>query len=398
MTGVPGVAYQAFQNLQPFRVQDILLVSSLYDAFTLQEDGRLNELILGEFLELSLHHTPGLTHVASGAEALRLAQAERRFNLIITAPRPGDMDAVQLAREVRRAGLDVPVVVLAFDNNERKDFIARHDLSDIERVFLWQGTARILVAIVKSVEDRRNAAHDTRLVGVPVVLVVEDNIRYYSSFLPVIYTEMIGQSQRLISEGLNLSHKLVRMRARPKILLATTFEEAWALFDEYRPYLLGMISDVEFPRGGELSREAGFDLARMARAEVPDLPILLQSSRAEFAAGDERFLKLSREGSTFIIDNATPSARLGRDKSNDVVVTSHFASRFHARIHKRGGGFFLTDQSSNGTYLLADDGAAEVLLQREEAVLGERGWIGLGMSASRHGDHVVRYRIEREGG
>ena len=121
-------------------------------------------------------------------------------------------------------------------------------------------------------------------------------------------------------------------------------------------------------------------------------------ARASFAAGDELFLKLSHEGSTFVIDNATPSARLGRDKSNDVAVTSHFASRFHARIHKREGGFFLTDQSSNGTYLLADDGAAEVLLQREEAVLGERGWIGLGMSASRHGDHVVRYRIEREGG
>jgi adenylate cyclase len=121
-------------------------------------------------------------------------------------------------------------------------------------------------------------------------------------------------------------------------------------------------------------------------------------ARASFGAGDELFLKLSREGSTFIIDNATPSARLGRDKSNDLVVSSHFASRFHARIHKREGGFFLTDQSSNGTYLLADDGAAEVLLQREEAVLGERGWIGLGMSASRHGDHVVRYRIEREGG
>ncbi len=285
MTAETGDFYQAFQSLMPFRVQDILLVSSLYDAFTLQEDGRLNELILGEFLELSLHHTPGLTHVSSAAEALRLAQAERRFNLIITAPHPGDMDATELAREVRRAGLDVPVVVLAFDNNERKDFVAQNDLSDIERVFLWQGNARILVAIVKGVEDRRNVAHDTALVGVPVILVVEDNVRYYSSFLPTIYTELIGQSHRLISEGLNLSHKLVRTRARPKILLASTFEEAWDLFDRYRPYLLGLISDVEFPRGGTPWREAGFELARMARAAVPDLPILLQSGRPEFASG-----------------------------------------------------------------------------------------------------------------
>jgi CheY-like chemotaxis protein len=277
-------AYRTFQSLMPFRVQDILLVSSLYDAFTLQEDGRLNELILGEFLELSLHHTPGLTHVSGAAEALRLAQAERRFNLIITAPHPGDMDASQLAHQVRRAGLDVPVVVLAFDNNERKDFVARYDLSHIERVFLWQGNARILVAIVKAVEDRRNVAHDVALVGVPVILVVEDNVRYYSSFLPTIYTELIGQSHRLISEGLNVSHKLVRTWARPKILLASTFEEAWELFSRYRPHLLGLISDVEFPREGVLSREAGFDLARMAREAVPDLPILLQSSRPEFAA------------------------------------------------------------------------------------------------------------------
>ncbi len=175
-----GNPFQAFQSLMPYRVQDILLVSSLYDSFTLQEDGRLNELILGEFLELSLHQTPGLTHVASAAQALEMAKAERRFNLIITVPDPGDLDATALAREVRSAGLDVPVVVLAFDNNERKAFMATHDYSAIERIFLWQGDARILVAIVKYVEDARNVAHDTATVGVPVILVVEDNVRYYS--------------------------------------------------------------------------------------------------------------------------------------------------------------------------------------------------------------------------
>ena len=279
--------YQALQGLMPFRVQDILLVSSLYDSFTLREDGRLNELIASEFLELSLYHTPGLTHAASGAEALAMAKEEKRFDLIITAPNPGDMDAAALARGVREAGLDVPVVVLAYDNAERKDFVARHDLGEIEQLFLWQGNARILVAIVKSVEDRRNVAHDTSTAGVPVILVVEDNVRYYSAFLPTIYTELISQSQRLISEGVNLSHKLIRMRARPKILLASTFEEAWELFTRYRPYILGLISDIEFPRDGAPSREAGFDLARMVRAAVPDLPILLQSSRAEFAMGAE---------------------------------------------------------------------------------------------------------------
>jgi CheY-like chemotaxis protein len=280
-----GGPFPGFQDLMPFRVQDILLVASPYDAFTLQEDGHLNELLLGEFLDLSLHHTPGITHVSSGAEALSRASEEPRFNLILTTIQLGDMDAAQLAREVRRRGLDVPVVVLAYDNNERKDFVARQDTSAIERIFMWQGNARILVAIVNYIEDKRNVAHDTAAIGVPVILLVEDNVRYYSSFLPTIYTEIIHQSGRLLSEGLNLSHKLVRMRARPKILLSSTFEEAWDLFARYRPFMLGLISDVEFPRGGSVTRGAGFELARMARAAVPDLPIVLQSSRVEFAIG-----------------------------------------------------------------------------------------------------------------
>lgn len=284
---IPDVSnpFQAFQNLMPFRVQDILLVSSLYDSFTLQEDGRLNELIAGEFLELSLHHTPGLTHVFSGYEALALAKAERRFNLILTTLRASDADATEIAREVKRAGLDIPVVAMAYDNDERKDFESRHDLSDLDGLFLWQGNARVLVAIVKYVEDRRNVAHDTAAMGVRVLLVVEDNVRYYSSFLPEIYTELIHQSERLIGESINPSHRLVRSRARPKLILAKTFEEAWELFTRYEPYLLGLISDVEFPRAGLPSRESGFELARMARERIPDLPIVLQSSRPEFASG-----------------------------------------------------------------------------------------------------------------
>lgn len=280
----PVNPFLAFQQLMPFRVNDILLVSSLYDSFTLQEDGRLNELIVGEFMELSFLQTPGLTHVSSGAEAIALALEQPRFNLIITALRPTDMDAVELVRRVRQVGLDIPVVALAYDNQERKQFEATRNLAGIERLFLWQGDARILVAIVKSVEDARNVEHDTSVAGVPVVLVVEDNVRYYSSFLPTIYTEIIGQSERLLREGFNVSHKLVRLRARPKILLATTFEEAKALIDRYGPWLLGLISDIEFPRAGRLTSEAGFDLTRHARHVSTDLPILLHSSRDEFAA------------------------------------------------------------------------------------------------------------------
>ncbi len=273
---------EGFDNLMPFRVQNILLVSSLYDSFILREDGRLNELLIDESLELNLRQIPGITHVSSCAEALELARSQPRFNLIVTNLTVADMTAAELAREVNLAGLDVPVVVLAYDYRAVKNFVSRNPATDIERIFLWQGNARILIAIVKYIEDKRNVQHDTRTMGVPVLLVVEDNIRYYSSFLPVIYTELIKQSRRVIQEGINVAHKLVRMQARPKILLCSNFEDAAQLVEEYRDYLIGLVSDVEFPWEGKLSPEAGFELARLMKALVPDVPVVLQTSRTEF--------------------------------------------------------------------------------------------------------------------
>jgi CheY-like chemotaxis protein len=274
--------FEGFENLMPFKVHNILLVSSLYDSFILREDGRLNELLIDESLELNLQQIPGITHVSSCAEALDLASSNPQFNLIVTNLAVGDMNAAQLASEVRRAGLDVPVVVLAYDYREIKNFVARNPTTDIDRVFLWQGNARILIAIVKYIEDKRNVLHDTRAMGVPVLLVVEDNIRYYSAFLPVIYTELIKQSRRVIQEGINVAHKLVRMQARPKILLSSNFEDAASLVQEYRDYIFGLVSDVEFPWEGKLSPEAGFELARMVKSLTPDVPVVLQTSRTEF--------------------------------------------------------------------------------------------------------------------
>jgi hypothetical protein len=273
--------FEGFENLMPFKVHNILLVSSLYDSFILREDGRLNELLIDQSLDLSPEHVPGITHVSSCAEAAELARSQQ-FNLIVTNLTVGDMNAAQLASDVKQAGLDVPVVVLGYDYREIKNFVARNPVTDIERVFLWQGNARILIAIVKYIEDKRNVLHDTRAMGVPVLLVVEDNIRYYSSFLPVIYTEVIKQSRRVIQEGLNVAHKLVRMQARPRILLSTNFEDAARLVQEYRNYLFGVVSDVEFPMDGKPSPEAGFELARMVKSLVPDAPVVLQTSRPEF--------------------------------------------------------------------------------------------------------------------
>ncbi len=296
--------FEGFESLIPFRVQDVLLVSSLYDSFILREDGRLSELLIGESLELDLQQAPGITHVSNGAEALELARSQPRFNLIVANLHVGDMDAGQLAREVRSSGLDVPVVVLAYDYTEVKNFVSRYPAHGIERIFLWQGNARILAAIVKYVEDRRNVLRDTASVGVPVILVVEDNIRYYSSFLPVIYTELIAQSRRLIHEGVNVAQKLLRLRARPKILLASNYEDALEQAMKYKEYLFAVVSDVEFPHEGELSGEAGIMLARKIREAVPDVPILLQSSRTKFrrSAHAEGFSFLQKRSPTLLRD------------------------------------------------------------------------------------------------
>ena len=296
--------FEGFENLMPFRVQNILLVSSLYDSFILREDGRLNELLIDESLELNLRQIPGITHVSSCDEALDLARSNPQFNLIVTNLAVGDTNAADLARKVREAGLDIPVVVLGYDYREIKNFVARNPTTDIDRVFLWQGTARILIAIVKYVEDKRNVLHDTRAMGVPVLLVVEDNIRYYSSFLPVIYTELIKQSRRVIQEGINVAHKLVRMQARPKILLASNFEDAAELVQQYREYIFGLVSDVEFPWNGKLSPEAGFELARMVRALTPDVPVVLQTSRTEFRprAHAEGYAFLRKRSPTLLKD------------------------------------------------------------------------------------------------
>ena len=254
--------FEAFENLMPYRVQDILLVSSLYDSFILREDGRLNELLIGESYELNLQHVPRITHVKTGAEALALARADSRFNLIVTNLEVEDMSAAELATEVKRSGLDASGGGAGLRLREVKNFVSRTPHSPIERIFLWQGNARILISIIKYIEDKMNVEHDTDAMNVPVMLVVEDNIRYYSSFLPVIYTELISQARRLISEGLNVAHKLVRMRARPKILLASDFESAAALALRYRRTCWAWCWMWSFPGAGKLMPEAGFELAR----------------------------------------------------------------------------------------------------------------------------------------
>lgn len=277
LTGNHEPQFGVFHDLIRFRVREILLVSSYYDAFVLEEDGRLSERIFGEYIDLNLRFVPRI-HRASTAEEALAALEKGRFDLVITMTRIADMDPLEFGARIKKMNPLIPVVLLTYEWVGQE---MQHQLRispSIDRVFFWSGDTRILLAIIKYIEDRNNVVNDTRL-GVRVILLIEDSPKYYSIFMPILYTEIMTQTRMLISEGVNDLHRLLRMRARPKILLAETFEEGMELYRLYRENLLGVISDVRFPRQERIDKNCGFRVARMIKRDIPDLPFLIQSSK-----------------------------------------------------------------------------------------------------------------------
>lgn len=270
--------FQDFHNLMSFRIHDIILVSSMYDFYLLEEDGRLYELIRKEYQGLNLSNSPELVHVSSGKEALKLAKTKGRFNLIVTTLHVEDMSAVKLAQSIKKAKIDIPIALLGYDNNEMIEIIKSEEADIFDKVFMWQGDFRIIFGIIKYFEDKMNVEYDTKRVGVQVIILIEDSVRFYSSYLPLVYTEVVKQAQRLTAEGINLSHRFLKMRARPKILLCSNYEEAWKYYKRYENNMLGIISDVDFKKGGIQNKKAGILFARRVKNLRPDLPILLQSN------------------------------------------------------------------------------------------------------------------------
>lgn len=266
-----------FDSLMSWRVRRILLVSSLYDAFSFQEDGSLTARLFTEYLDLNLRYAPTVVRASTAAEALGLLKGGG-FDLVISMAKVGDAGVRDFIRAVREVDAEIPVKLLAGNVRELAALEAEGASTFAERAFVWGGDVRLLLAMIKSTEDRMNAPHDSRLAGVPNLILVEDNVRFYSSYLPMLYTELMAHSQALMSDGLNASQRLIRMRARPKILLATTYEEAERLFGEFREHVMGVIVDASFPRGGRVDDGAGIAFARMVRELAPDRPILMQSS------------------------------------------------------------------------------------------------------------------------
>ncbi len=285
---VYGSRIQGFQDLMRLRIRDILLVSSLYDLYLFEEDGRLYELIRNEYQDLGLSHSPELTRVSSGKEALQLASQERRFDLIITTLHIEDMQPIYFAKLVKESSIDIPIVLLAHDNKELKYLIINKNIDVFDQVFIWQGDFRIIIGIVKYLEDKLNLDHDCRSVGVQIIIFIEDDIKQYSSFLPFIYNEILNQSQKLISEGVNLTHKFLRLRARPKIILCTNYDEAWEYYRKYPNLVLGVISDIEFPHKGKPDSKAGIKLTVNIKKSHSDIPVLLLSENDKYKAEAEK--------------------------------------------------------------------------------------------------------------
>jgi CheY-like chemotaxis protein len=267
----------SFNKLMQKRISNVLLVCSTYDAFMLEEDGRINEKIFNEYTSLNLRYPPQFSRASSSEMAFDLLR-RNHYDLIITMLNIGKVDAFELANKIKDTYPDKPIVVLTHFSREVSIKLANEDLTSIDYVFSWLGNSSLLLAIIKLIEDKMNADYDIDEVGTQAILLVEDSIRFYSSFLPNIYKLIFEQKNELMSEGLNDHQKTMTMRARPKILLAKTYEEALGLYDKYKNNLLGVISDISFPKDGKVDDRAGIKFCCMIRNENRYMPVLLQSS------------------------------------------------------------------------------------------------------------------------
>ena len=269
----------SFANLMNKRIYNVLLIATKYDAFMLEDDGRVDEQIFNEYTSLSLRYPPRFTQVSTEKEALA-ELSHRNFELIICMPNMDNRDIFAAAGEIKKHYPNIPIVVLTPFSKEVTRRVAQEDLSAIDYVFSWLGNAELLLAIIKLIEDKMNAPYDTASVGVQIILLVEDSIRFYSSALPHLYRFVLEQSQSFSKEALNDHQRTLRMRGRPKILLARTYEEAMDIFNAYKNNMLGIISDMSFVRDGVKDPFAGYLFGRYVRKSGLFIPLVLESSES----------------------------------------------------------------------------------------------------------------------
>lgn len=271
-----------FANLMTRRIFNVLLIANPYDAFMLEDDGRIDEKIFNEYTSLSLRYPPRFTQATTCEEALALLSS-MTFDLIICMPGTGDNDSFDVARNIKVQYAHIPMVILTPFSHGITQRIANEDLSPFEYIFCWLGNTDLLLSIIKLIEDKMNLEHDVNEVGVQLILLVEDSIRFYSSTLPNLYKFVLKQSQEFSTEALNAHQRTLRMRGRPKIVLARTYNEAIGIYEHYKNNVLGVITDVRFPHEewGEKDALAGIKLCEAIRKEDPFVPLIIQSSETQ---------------------------------------------------------------------------------------------------------------------
>lgn len=269
-----------FADLMTKRIYNVLLIATKYDAFMLEEDGRVDEEMFNEYTHLGLRYPPRFTQVSTEEEAMAELSG-RHFELIIMMPNMDKRDIFALAKEIKAFRPDIPIVVLTPFNKEVSKRVANEDLTYIDFIFSWLGDSDLLVAIIKLIEDMWNAPQDCSAVGVQVIILVEDSIRFYSAALPHLFRYVLAQSQEFAKEALNDQLRTMRMRGRPKIMLARNYEEAVAIYKTYPNNILGIVSDMSFMRNGEKDPLAGYRLGCYLRENDHHLPLILQSSEEQ---------------------------------------------------------------------------------------------------------------------
>ncbi len=270
----------AFQNLMQKRIFNVLLVASPYDAFMMEEDGRVEEQLYNEYVALNLSSPPRITRVLNITEALDMMR-QKHFDLVIAMPGMDVSETFEKAKGIKEEFPAVPIVVLTPFSKEVSRRLASEDLSSIDYVFSWLGNVDLLLAIIKLLEDKMNAEHDVLEVGVQMILMVEDSVRFYSSILPHLYKFLLKQSVAFSTEALNEHEKMLRMRGRPKVILARDYEEAMRLYEKFSDKMLGIITDVSFMREGVKDAQAGIKFAKYVRARDPYLPIIVESTESD---------------------------------------------------------------------------------------------------------------------
>jgi CheY-like chemotaxis protein len=270
----------SFANLMKHRIYNVLLFASKYDAFVLEEDGRIDEQMFNEYTSLNLRYPPRFTLVSTEEEANTLLQS-RSFELIISMPSGDSINPFEWAKLVKKQFPDIPIVVLTPFSKSVSKRIANEDLSAIDYVFSWLGNSDLLLAIIKLVEDKMNVEEDVESVGVQVILFIEDSIHFYSSIIPHLYKFVFKQSRSFMTEALNEHEQMLRMRGRPKILFARTYEEGIEIYEKYKHNMLGVITDASYPQNGEKNKMAGINLCNAIRKFDKHIPIIIESAEED---------------------------------------------------------------------------------------------------------------------